>query len=440
MYGKRKPRQMPIQGINGMIPQTQAKGFMQGQKRYAQAAQPSQPKKFSTDRIAAALGSLATNDGGAGIRNYDANMQAQMQQQKMIQQLSQGMSPQMAAAVQANPQAVAELLANRQLGHHTVNAGNSVVTYGPNGVPQMHQAAQNFQNGSQIARMDGSGNVTSTDLGMNASDRVTVQNNIATQDLRGRELDETIRYNDITDENTDFSNQTGRMNAITEREQAAYRAANPTSDLGKSPLYMTDADGNVAIGQLGNGQIIQAQTPEGMQILSPYDRAAQQSAGRASGKMQGEAQGALPNVRMRGQQALDTIDAMKTHPGLQGAVGNIQGRLPNAMLGDDERAFVAYANQAQGQAFLQAFEALKGGGVITEIEGLKAEQSLSRMERAQSEQDFMAALNDFQDVIRQGMAVAQERAGATPSEAPINSGLTPEEERELQELERLYGN
>jgi hypothetical protein len=433
---------MPIQGINGMIPQTQAqpRGMFKGPTRYAQASQPAQPSKFSTDRIAAALGSLASNDGGAGIRNYDTNMQAQMQNQQMIQQLSQGMNPQMAAAVQANPQAVAELLAKRNLGHHTVNAGNSVVTYGPNGMPQMHQAAQNFQNGSQIARMDGSGAVTSTDLGPNAGNRV---------DMRGQDMDlqtaqmqdQTKRYGiDVTDENTDFSNQTGRMNAITEREQAAFRAANPTSDLGKSPLYMTDENGNVAIGQLGNGQIIQARTPDGMQILSPYDRAAQQSAGRASGKMQGEAQGALPNVMMRGQQALDTIDAMKTHPGLQGAVGNVQGRLPNAMLGDDERAFVAYANQAQGQAFLQAFEALKGGGVITEIEGLKAEQSLSRMERAQSEQDFMSALNDFQDVIRQGMAVAQERAGAAPSSTPMDSGLTPEEERELQELERQFGN
>jgi hypothetical protein len=55
----------------------------------------------------------------------------------------------------------------------------------------------------------------------NEADRntITSQNNIATQDLRGRELEETIRNNTLTDENTDFSNQTGRISAVTGRER-----------------------------------------------------------------------------------------------------------------------------------------------------------------------------------------------------------------------------
>lgn len=227
MFGKRKPRQMPIQGINGMIPQPQpqAQGFMQGQKRYAQAA-PAQPSKFSTDRIAAALGSLASNDGGAGIRNYDANMQAQMQQQQMIQQLSQGMSPQMAAAVQANPQAVAELLAKRNLGVHQITAGNSV--YDPQ-TGQYNMAPKTFQNGSQIARMNPDGSINSTDLGMNADNRV---------DVRGQDIDQqtaqmqdaTKRYSiDIDNENTDFSNQTGRINALTGRDRLNFERESAAS-------------------------------------------------------------------------------------------------------------------------------------------------------------------------------------------------------------------
>ena len=253
MFGKRKPRSMPIQGINGMIPQTQAqpRGMFKGPTRYAQASQPAQPKKFSTDRIAAALGSLASNDGGAGIRNYDANMQAQMQQQMAQQQqlqniaaATQNMTPQ-EAALWINPQAASEAMSKRLYGHNPVAAGASVATYGMNSAgPTMTQAAQNFQNGSQIARMDGSGAVTSTDLGMNASDRVTSQNNIATQGLRQGELDETIRYNNITDENTDFSNQTGRMDAVTgrnrlglERDRLSFdqdQATNPSTQFSAS--------------------------------------------------------------------------------------------------------------------------------------------------------------------------------------------------------------
>jgi hypothetical protein len=48
---------------------------------------------------------------------------------------------------------------------------------------------------------------------------ITSQNNLASQDLRGRELAETIRNNTLTDENTDYSNQTGRISAVTGRER-----------------------------------------------------------------------------------------------------------------------------------------------------------------------------------------------------------------------------
>ena len=39
----------------------------------------------------------------------------------------------------------------------------------------------------------------------------------------------------------------------------------------------------------------------------------------------------------------------------------------------------SYLDQIGGQAFLQAFESLKGGGQITEIEGTKATTALTRL-------------------------------------------------------------
>ncbi len=45
------------------------------------------------------------------------------------------------------------------------------------------------------------------------------------------------------------------------------------------------------------------------------------------------------------------------------------------------RDFNAMLDQVQGGAFLQAFESLKGGGQITQIEGEKATQAIVRAQQ-----------------------------------------------------------
>jgi hypothetical protein len=58
--------------------------------------------------------------------------------------------------------------------------------------------------------------------------------------------------------------------------------------------------------------------------------------------------------------------------------------------------------QLQGKTFLQAFESLKGGGHITEIEGKKAEQAIARLQRTQSTKAFIAALLELREIIVAG--------------------------------------
>jgi len=48
---------------------------------------------------------------------------------------------------------------------------------------------------------------------------------------------------------------------------------------------------------------------------------------------------------------------------------------------------------------LQAFATLKGGGQITEIEGLKAEKAMARLNRFLSLEDYQNALSELEDVI-----------------------------------------
>ena len=62
-------------------------------------------------------------------------------------------------------------------------------------------------------------------------------------------------------------------------------------------------------------------------------------------------------------------------------------------------------------SFLQAFQGLKGGGQITEIEGAKATAALNRMSLAQSEAEFIKAAREFEENVTKGMELARKRAG-----------------------------
>lgn len=106
------------------------------------------------------------------------------------------------------------------------------------------------------------------------------------------------------------------------------------------------------------------------------------------------------------EMMIGQIDALLFDPALGKALG-IEGflRTPFAQLGlDTDTARVkARIDQIKGGAFLQAFESLKGGGQITELEGQKAEAAQSRINTAQSEEDFRDALNEFRFYIDQGI-------------------------------------
>jgi len=102
------------------------------------------------------------------------------------------------------------------------------------------------------------------------------------------------------------------------------------------------------------------------------------------------------------EQAVKVIDEALGHAGLSAAVGPWDAKTPTVL--PDAIAFEALHNQIKGKAFLQAFESLKGGGQITEVEGLKAEQAMARLEMAQDEVDYKKALTDLKDIVESSMA------------------------------------
>jgi hypothetical protein len=84
--------------------------------------------------------------------------------------------------------------------------------------------------------------------------------------------------------------------------------------------------------------------------------------------------------------------------------------IEDAWPGTDEADFQSLMRQVKGKQFLQAFESLKGGGPITDIEGTKATEAMARMNMAQSEEAFMAGVLEFREEVQNLVKLAHEKA------------------------------
>jgi hypothetical protein len=149
------------------------------------------------------------------------------------------------------------------------------------------------------------------------------------------------------------------------------------------------------------------------------------------GKQMGEAQLNYPDLVIDTEYRIELLDKALSHPGLEGVVGipSIAGAVHAP--GTPEANFRVLMAQIEGANFLQAFQGLKGGGHITEIEGEQAKQSLARMAVAQNEEEFKVALLELQALLRRGLMKAgiRSRGGVAPqnlnnkNDDPLDLGL-----------------
>lgn len=144
--------------------------------------------------------------------------------------------------------------------------------------------------------------------------------------------------------------------------------------------------------------------------------AGQKSQAAAEGKGAAESAAAAQQGLVLTEDALAAVDGLLSDPALGSISGNVQGRMPQAIMGTDQRRAMSRYNQIQGQSFLQARQWLKGQGAITDFESTKAEAAMARLDRAQSDEDFAAALMELKDVLQKGYARLSERAGGAPAQ------------------------
>ncbi len=179
-------------------------------------------------------------------------------------------------------------------------------------------------------------------------------------------------------------------------------------------------------------------------VRSQYDPGTQRDVNSAKaegselGKSGAEARLAIPEatataqlVREQAQQLIGNAardaqgrvvrDTKGEAPGLEGAVGSVQGYLPDWMVGlgsNDRSGFLQRVNQMKGGAFLNGRQMLKGGGAITDWESKRAEEAFSRMSRAQSEEDFTGAVLDFVTAVEAGAKKLEAKARAAGTGGP----------------------
>lgn len=205
-----------------------------------------------------------------------------------------------------------------------------------------------------------------------------------------------------------------------------------SGEYGLTPVYGSDDQGNTVVMQIGkDGSAVRTQLPEGVTGVDLGVKSRESARGTTIGKAQGEAQMDLPGAITKADRAISNLEAIRDDPALPSITGMVQGRIPPlSQSGTDLNTRI---QQAQGQAFLEAFESLKGGGQITEIEGQKAEAAMARLDRAQSTEAYQSALNELIDVLRVGVDRAKGRAGIV-SEPQRGGGDTSDDD-----LLRKYG-
>jgi hypothetical protein len=137
----------------------------------------------------------------------------------------------------------------------------------------------------------------------------------------------------------------------------------------------------------------------------------------AIGTTRGEAIAGAPQEVSQADTTLGYINELRTHPGLE--VGTGGSSVGNIVIGTPGYDFQSRLNQLSAGGFLTAIDQLRGMGSLSNAEGQTATRAVGRMDSATSTPEFLAALDDYENMVKLG----RERAAARIV-PPAGSGTT----------------
>lgn len=185
----------------------------------------------------------------------------------------------------------------------------------------------------------------------------------------------------------------------------------------KEALYSVQTGFRQGTGLDANGNVM----PLPGAIPSKASLAGAEAGARVAGTNTANAQNDLPGIVANANQSLIDIDNLINDPEL-GAVTGMRGIFP-PIPGTPGAATLARLKQVGGQTFLTAYNQLRGGGSITEVEGAKATAAKGRLDQAQSAGDIISALKELKSIVNTGAQVARLKASGNPSAVPPDLGM-----------------
>jgi hypothetical protein len=221
----------------------------------------------------------------------------------------------------------------------------------------------------------------------------------------------------------------GTIEAKAKQNQASF---------GKSPTIARGKDGKLVALQFNDkGEAIEVPLPEGVELsekLMSVDTAtgtrlvggtshqtvadvpkqlADAEAEKKRGELQEIGRHALPAVESRTNRLMQRLDKLGNSK-MREAFTGYSGYLPN--WSPEAKDYEGLQKEIEGNTFLAGFGELRGGGAITETEGLKAQAAYSRLQTlAPSDAGYGEAIADFKEVLEEIRNNARLRAGLEPA-------------------------
>ena len=187
--------------------------------------------------------------------------------------------------------------------------------------------------------------------------------------------------------------------AIGQKNLSGEITALPEGFTSQKPTWTTLSPEKAKNYGFGDGYIVQESKDGSLKVINEEFM-------KASRKLSAEQrkQG-IENAKIleEGTSTINLIDSMignkdvepriPPHPSLADAIGWFDQLTLSTFAGTID--FETRVEQLKGKAFLNAFQKLKGGGPITETEGQAATAAQARLNMAQDEDDFIAALTEM---------------------------------------------
>jgi hypothetical protein len=223
----------------------------------------------------------------------------------------------------------------------------------------------------------------------------------------------------------------------------------PNRRVGLGPMVWREEDDpknpgekiQVPYQQTTSGELIpaEAQGAKPGRFLTPGELSSEKSLGAATGKAQGAARVAYPDVMRSTDSLVSNIDAILSDPDIDTYIG--KGSLFTHIPGTKGYGFRQRVEQLKGQGLQQNMQSLRGAGLgsLSDYEQKSMLQGFGRLAQAQTPEDFKIALNDIRkNAVNIQNIAANKAVGKFVPEAPAEksppppSAVDPELEKEMR--------